>query len=170
MTRREELVAWLDRAAGRLNQGAAMAFPNFAAELADAMLATSPPEQTRDHAFILDGDPLKIAHEILYERQRQMVVEGFTTKHDERHSPFDLAMSAAAYVLVAGGQLDGGAFAPEVLASQAVGYWWAAGHDYDSFRPKHPPRRALVIAGALAIAAIERLDRDLVVAPDPEAG
>lgn len=84
------------------------------------------------------------ARDVLAERQRQVNVEGWTTKHDDLHTDFGAAKAAAVYAL---------------HAADTVGV-------YSHFWPWEPhwwkpstPRRNLVKAGALILAEIERIDR-----------
>lgn len=81
------------------------------------------------------------------ERRRQIEVEGWTPEHDDQHKPGELARAAAAYLLYA---------YPRVPFDQtlAVRLWpWVSG-----FNPKGE-QRDLERAGALALAALERMHR-----------
>ncbi len=107
---------------------------------------------------------------IAVERKRQMDDEGWTAKHDDEHDDHSLALAAAAYA------------APEVLYSrgdyaESVSFYeawprsWATGWDKrPRFRDTHKLMdagaqgksvriRALVKAGALIAAEIDRLQR-----------
>jgi hypothetical protein len=80
--------------------------------------------------------------DITDERLRQVGKEGWTAEHDDEHSNGQLAQAAACYAWA------GWKPAP---------YWpWSRAWDK---RDKHDRRRQLVIAGALIVAEIERLDR-----------
>lgn len=87
---------------------------------------------------------------ILYERQRQVEVEGWTPEHDDAHDGEELAKAAGCYALGTTraynhrGQRIGASFWPWDIR------WWKPGPDR---------RRDLVKAGALIVAEIERLDR-----------
>lgn len=106
---------------------------------------------TRAERALLVGDAERVVAELIGERQRQIIQEGWTTKHDERHQPDDFAAAAAAYAAQAAG---GSPASPTFVASKL---WpWD-----DGFKPKDQ-RRDLLRAGALIIAAIERLDREAV--------
>lgn len=82
--------------------------------------------------------------QIIAERDRQILDEGWTAEHDDEHDCGSLAIAAACYALNAGGE-------PGVAKAE----WpWAA----QWFKPKDK-RRDLIRAAALIIAEIERLDR-----------
>ena len=99
-----------------------------------------------------------IVHEIYLERARQIFGEGWTPEHDDRYCPGELAVAAACYA-------THGTYAKTVDARAEIDAWpW--GPEWDK-RDKHPPRRRLVIAAALLVAAIERIDR---AEPKPERG
>lgn len=95
--------------------------------------------------------PVKAAlHMIAEERQRQIILEGWSSKHDDAHTGDELACAAACYV------------APEYKrftfiddASPDLWPW-----DDDWWKPTPDDRiRELVKAGALIVAEIERLQR-----------
>lgn len=84
------------------------------------------------------------ARAVITERQRQVWVEGFTPKHDDKYKKGELELAAVAYALAA-------------IGFTARQYWpW----DHKWFKPHDVKRRLLVKAGALILAAIERLDRE----------
>ena len=89
--------------------------------------------------------------DVVAERQRQVVAEGWTEKHDDQHSDGELAQAAACYAVFS-------AFSQHyrtVTKAEPPIYWpW----DLSWWKPKNP-RRDLVRAAALLIAEIERLDR-----------
>lgn len=77
--------------------------------------------------------------DVINERNRQVVVEGWTAKHDDTHTAGELALAGAVY-----------AVGPALLP-----FWpW----DLDWWKPKDR-RTDLVRAAALIVAEIERLDR-----------
>lgn len=79
----------------------------------------------------------KAEEDILKERSRQVVQEGWDAAHDDQHRDNELSRAAACYVI------------------GNIGYWpWSL----DWWKPTDR-RRDLVKAGALIIAEIERLDR-----------
>lgn len=115
--------------------------------------------------------------DVVAERERQKTVEGWTAEHDDDHDDGELAMAAALYA------------APEKLfkiertanSVEWVDPWpwhdqeegarggWITVNALDK-RKKHKKgsgRRALVIAAALLIAEIERLDRVAGNKPPP---
>ncbi len=93
----------------------------------------------------------KAIDDVAAERKRQIEKEGWSLKHDDGHSDQSLAMAAALYA------------APEPLYKvnvmgmvHAINPWpWT---NFDK-REKFDRRKSLVVAGALIIAEIERLDR-----------
>lgn len=93
------------------------------------------------------------------ERQRQIQQEGWTPEHDDEHTDNELAHAAAAYAM-GGGLLRG------IMRDREISIWptgWGAEED----TVKNKPRlRQLVIAGALIVAEIERLQR---ASPEPVA-
>jgi hypothetical protein len=111
--------------------------------------------RTRAEHELLEGKADAVVAELLAERRRQIDTEGFTPKHDERHPVEAFARAASSYALLAS-DLPGAAMAlypfdnPEKLAGKTA-------------------RRALVVAGALIVAAIERLDREGVMYGDEDA-
>ena len=87
------------------------------------------------------------AQDVLAERQRQVEKEGWTPDHDSDHDPGDLA-AAACY---ATGVPD----AHTLQYSNGNEVWpWAP----EEFKPKEA-RRSFVVAAALLLAEIERMDR-----------
>ena len=88
--------------------------------------------------------------EILAERQRQ-IAKGYDAAHDDDHSTFEISTVAAAVALGASDHLSGDV--PD----------WA-----DYIIEKHGTRQRLVIAAALLVAEIERLDRASTPTPAPE--
>ncbi len=95
-------------------------------------------------------DPVyQLLNEIAAERMRQEEAEGFTLAHDDSHDLGELAAAAAAYALGA----IGDRLPPGHAVNQArigIGPW--------PLKPQ-PPRRMLVVACALLLAEIERIDR-----------
>lgn len=84
----------------------------------------------------------KALEDINRERERQ-IAKGYDARHDDEHSDGSIARAAASYALVA---------CP--LKTNTPIWPWS----YDSYIPGLP-RDALVKAGALIVAEIERLDR-----------
>lgn len=80
---------------------------------------------------------------IAAERKRQVDVEGWTVKHDRKHSVQKFEAAAAAYVLAEG---------PDAVMPH--GWPW----DSKWWKPKDRERN-LVRAGALYLAAADRSDR-----------
>lgn len=96
-----------------------------------------------------------VIEEVAAERQRQIEEEGFDEDHDDAyHSRRELSLAAICYA------------APEpVYTHQSTQYAhsfvdpWPWDQAWDK-RQKHDQRRRLVIAAALLVADIERLDRE----------
>lgn len=100
--------------------------------------------------------------EVARERERQMAVEGWTPEHDNQHMDGEMAMAAACYAAperidVQYTRVDhNGDGALQYTESHVDAWPWSP--EWDK-RDKHDRRRQLVIAGALIVAEIERLDR-----------
>lgn len=100
------------------------------------------------------------AVEIAAERQRQVTGEGYGQEHDDAHDRQQLASAAAYYACPKGDDLDPKHYSPRDLEEIRIfvaSIWPWSPHGYPP--KKHARRRELVIAGALVIAEIERLDR-----------
>ncbi|RKU03382.1 hypothetical protein C7H84_09600 [Burkholderia sp. Nafp2/4-1b] len=90
--------------------------------------------------------PTAAAHDVLMERRRQIEFEGVTFERDDGYQDAELSRAAAAYALSASGLSN----------AVTLDFWpWIT----DWWKPT-TPRRDLVKAGALILAAIERIDRD----------
>lgn len=99
--------------------------------------ATQPSEETVTDA----------ARDVLAERQRQVMSEGWTPEHDDEHDMGELAHAAAWYSVDPNMR--------NALDERGLGFWpWAQ----EWWKPS-TPRRDLVKAGALILAEIERIDR-----------
>lgn len=95
----------------------------------------------------------RLANEILAERRRQIIAEGYQPATDDAYVEGELAQAGATYALSAAEISDAHAFWP-----------W---HQH-TYRPGNP-RRDLIKAAALIMAEIERLDR-VTVQANPEQG
>ncbi|WP_241331145.1 hypothetical protein [Burkholderia cenocepacia] len=95
--------------------------------------------------------PAWVAHDtqavrdVIAERRRQIEQEGWTPEHDDAHLTGDLALAAACYAIHGSERWNHDTFMWPWPKE-----WW---------KPT-TPRRDMVKAVALGIAAIERLDRD----------
>lgn len=91
---------------------------------------------------------------IAQERQRQITEEGYDANHDDDygHSDGELAHAAAAYAL-GGGHLTG------LIDDRVINIWPTAWGPEEDIVTRKPRLRQLVIAGALIVAEIERLQR-----------
>jgi hypothetical protein len=96
--------------------------------------------------------------DIAHERNRQIAVEGWDAKHDDKHSTGAMAMAAAAYAISAVRQGNGYPLAS--LQHNPIQPWpfeWAN----KWWKPKSQ-RQDLIRAAALLVAEIERIDRKAV--------
>lgn len=94
--------------------------------------------------------------DIMFERYRQIAVEGWTTTHDDGHAHGELARAAASYAY---GSTIGKGSRPHWFPADMWPWdkkWWKL----------TTPRRDLVKAGALIVAEIDRLDREETCAND----
>jgi len=92
------------------------------------------------------------AADVLFERDRQQEQERFSPEHDDQHRDRSLAYAASAYL----GPVwrDGDKSGPPVQWGWGAEWWKPGGDDAGS------ERRRAVKGAALAIAEIDRLDRD----------
>lgn len=90
---------------------------------------------------------------IAAERRRQIEVEGWTPEHDDEHDSGELAAAAACYTVAA---IDPEGITP--LDQLPIPWPWAP----EWYKPANP-RGALVKAGALIAAEIDRLDRKAAI-------
>ena len=91
--------------------------------------------------------------DILSERERQVTAEKFDAEHDDCHIGGELAMAAALYAAPCPLLTHSGYPHAHVFSDP-----WPWRGKFDK-RLKHGRRRQLVIAGALIVAEIERIDR-----------
>jgi hypothetical protein len=91
------------------------------------------------------------------ERDRQIHAEGWTEGHDDQlHDAGDLSAAAACYALAAANLLNPYTQGDGVNSAEPPEDWpWDAAW----WKPGTNGRRALVKAGALILAEIERIDR-----------
>lgn len=104
--------------------------------------------------------------EVAAERQRQ-ISKGWTLEHDDEHEDGSLADAAACYAATTRAfraeEVTGVGYKPYTSYSDLWPKSWA---DH-WFRPNKSRRRRLIIAAALIVAEIERLDR-VAFEPDDE--
>lgn len=96
---------------------------------------------------------------VIAERQRQVVVEGWSAEHDDKHDSGELAGAAACYARHTNAR--GWVFAQgrySAYRNEPPPSAWP--FDFDAWKPTNP-RRDLVKAGALILAEIERMDRTI---------
>jgi hypothetical protein len=107
---------------------------------------------TPDQKLFWENRPtpaMQALHDVMAERHRQMMVEGWTAKHDDEHGDGSMALAAAAYAIA------GTDTVPRTALDLPPNIWpW----DREWWKPKDA-RRNLVRAAALILAEIERLDR-----------
>lgn len=117
-----------------------------------------------DGPEITVGELTTAARDVLAERAGQVSREGWGPAHDDAHRLGELALAAACYAL------DGAERTHQVDLFSGIGKrqvragWFDIKRllwpwDWAWFKPKTDRRRNLVIAGALVLAEIERLDR-----------
>lgn len=94
----------------------------------------------------------QVIAEITAERNRQVEVEGFTALKDDHKTGGTLAFAASAYAYAAA--RSAGVVTDDPMNAPPRSWPWSAAW----WKPE-TPRRALVKAGALIVAEIERLDR-----------
>jgi hypothetical protein len=88
----------------------------------------------------------KALSDVVAERQRQQEQEGYSQEHDDEHNDGVLARAAASYAA------GGGLF--KVVNNTPLQVW---PYQWD-YKPKGE-RQRLVVAAALLLAEIERIDR-----------
>lgn len=102
----------------------------------------------------MNNDPVlirgQILREIAHERDRQINVEGYTVGQDDKYVDDELARASAAYAL-------GSSERPNRRERARTIFPWQDAQ----YKPKDR-RRDLVRAAALAVAAIEQIDRAAV--------
>ncbi|GEM_PF-1738741 len=86
--------------------------------------------------------------DVLDERLRQVMEEGWTPEHDDKHNGGQLALAAACYAVAQDARENYNDYSPPPFWPWAAEWW----------KPKDY-RRDLVRAAALLIAEIERIDR-----------
>jgi hypothetical protein len=93
-----------------------------------------------------------VLDEVAEERDRQIQIEGWDAKHDDKHTNGAMASAAAAYALSATRQGNGCDISVTPIVPWPLSWsakWW---------KPKSQ-RRDLIRAAALLVAEIERIDR-----------
>lgn len=98
---------------------------------------------------------MTVLEEIAAERARQISAEGWTPAHDDTHNTGDLAAAAACYAYGAA-EVQSNYLAMTKTQTQPPLSVWPWLERWWKFTD---PRRALIKAGALIVAEIERLDR-----------
>ena len=95
--------------------------------------------------------------EVARERERQMTAEGWSPEHDDReHRRGELAMAAASYAA------PKEIFSHQKICNGETGHMFYEEYPFNQGRAvieRQPRRRQLIIAAALIVAEIERLDR-----------
>lgn len=100
-------------------------------------------------------------HDVIVERRRQVEVEGWSAEHDEQHARGELARAAACYIAGSNGPYGIHVATNDRALSrnQTICGWLRWPWAWSWWKPKDR-RRDLVRGAALAIAEIERLDRE----------
>ena len=93
--------------------------------------------------------------DIAAERQRQVEGEGWTPKHDDQHPNGELVFAAVAYAAPEPVYRKRG---DDLQVTYRDSFPWEWDPKWDK-RDKHDRRRQLLIAGALIVAEIDRIDR-----------
>lgn len=125
---------------------------------------------TREQKLFWDNRPpaaMTALHAVMAERHRQMMVEGWTAKHDDEHGDGAMALAAAAYAIA--GSSDGRKVGDELTPSIIERIWRHTGWAWQWWKPKDK-RRNLVRAAALLLAEIERMDRAVLARFTDAAG
>lgn len=100
----------------------------------------------------------KAIEDVVNERQRQQLVEGYTTDRDDSYTYGELAGAAACYARHVNGRSWVFGSNPDDYQAEPMPDSWP--WDEEHWKPKSP-RQDLVRAAALIIAEIERIDRAL---------
>ncbi|EXH14071.1 hypothetical protein J668_3669 [Acinetobacter baumannii 1276470-86] len=99
--------------------------------------------------------------DVLNERERQIIKEGYLPEFDNLYEGNELPRAASCYVdhaVSRGWVYSSKDFGPEVYMDEDAAGW---GPFADTFWKPKSPRQDLVRAAALLIAEIERLDREV---------
>lgn len=111
--------------------------------------------QTAKAQAVPEGFAIK---DVIYERQRQINQEFYSTENDDEYKQNELLRAAVCYAenVIRRGWVFDSNFGPDVYQEEEVPDLWP--WDLDFWKPRNP-RRDLVRAAALLIAEIERIDR-----------
>lgn len=100
--------------------------------------------------------------DITAERERQITKEGWDFEHDDRHTDGELATAAACYAMAGGADKSNYRLLrekPPSFTSDRIRFLkWLWPWSMEWWKPT-TQRRDLVIAAALIVAEIERIDR-----------
>lgn len=111
-------------------------------------------QANKERALFWENRPphaMQALHDVMAERHRQMMVEGWSAKHDDEHGDGAMAVAAACYAIA-----DQRAI--QVATVDLLKLWQWTGWARMWWKPKDK-RRNLVRAAALLLAEIERMDR-----------
>lgn len=121
--------------------------------ISDAVGSVSPAQQS--------AATLKVLQDVVEERARQILREGFCPSHDDHHQDFSMAKAASVYAACASvGTADRAVMDQHGLRGTPgkLQEIWPISWDISWLKPVSR-RRDLIKAAALIVAEIERLDR-----------
>lgn len=114
-------------------------------------------ESSRAATVMRQLEPImSVIDEIQAERQRQLTIEGWTAEHDDGHVNGELAMAAACFAVDE--HLFRAEMRPTTSYAPLMAYVPLWPWDDDWWKPRDR-RQNLILAAALIVAEIERLDR-----------
>lgn len=120
-------------------------------------------KKTFDVKYDTSG-PVRIAAEVLAERVKQIIQHGYPKSHDDHHENGELAMAAALYASPVDNLCMVETDNEELITKDPWPFWIASlgtphSDRHGDNRATLTKRERLVVAGALILAEIERLDR-----------
>lgn len=118
-------------------------------------------DMDKENTVLQDANYLPTGLElIIAERERQITQEGWTPEHDDKHSPFAMAIAGACYILdfkastiLCTHHRDG-----DYILNDAIDLLWPWDGEWWKPTPNDPVRQ-LTKAGALIAAEVDRIQR-----------